>query len=181
MWWECIEKARSDWAALYKVWLTRQVADCCNTNKRLSYWEKNMTAQCNFCNEEHLTRRKLIEQTAGEISKWMMDSGAGVESADIVERYPCGHIKVTMKSCLGRGQEKFIKLAEDTDTLGWDSFVEDRLAKEWGSVIWRAMSATGHQNPPEVWDAKMANVLVQLTRRQWVLRNMEIHFKLPDG
>ena len=35
-----------------------------------------------------------------------------------------------MQSCLSRGQEIFAKLAEDMDALGWDSFIEGRIARE---------------------------------------------------
>ena len=120
------------------------MADCCGTNKRLSYWEKHTKAQCSFCDKEetamhitrcqHPTRRKLLKQTAQKISTWMIDSGVGMELADIVYRYLKGHSKVTMRSCLSQGQERFAKLAEDTDALGWDSFIEGRIAREWEKV-----------------------------------------------
>ena len=106
MWWECIDRAGTDWAQIYKVWVTKQVADCCGTNKRLSYWEKHTKAQCSFCDKEetamhitrcqHPTRRKLLKQTAPKISTWMIDSGVGMELADIVYRCLKGHSRVTM-------------------------------------------------------------------------------------
>ena len=43
------------------------------------------------------------------------------------------------------------------------------------------MSEIRYRCSPEVWGAKLVDRLVQLTRRQWILRNTEIHFKLPDG
>ena len=60
VWWECIDRAGTNWAQMYKVWVTKQVADSCGTNQRLSYWEKHTKAQCSFCNKEetamHITR-----------------------------------------------------------------------------------------------------------------------------
>ena len=78
VWWKCIEKASLDWATMYRVWLTKQGAACCGANKRLSYWDNKVTLQCSVCKEEnnsvhitrcrHPTRRKLLKQTAREIS-----------------------------------------------------------------------------------------------------------------
>ena len=125
---------------MYKVWLAKQVADCCGTNKRLSYWDNTVTSQCSFCKEKensmhitrcrHRTRRKLLKKTVRKISVWMIDSGINMELADIVERYLCGQGNLTMKSCLGRTQMQFLQLAEDTNSLGWDSFGEGRIARE---------------------------------------------------
>ena len=94
VWWECIDKAGMNWTQMYKVWVTKQVSDCCGTNKRLSYWEKHTKAQCSFCEEEetsmhitrcqHPTRRKLLNKTAREILAWMIDTGVGLDLADIV-------------------------------------------------------------------------------------------------
>ena len=33
----------------------------------------------------------------------------------------------------------------------------------------------------EAWGAKLVDKLLHLTHRQWILRNTETHFKLPDG
>ena len=79
---------------------------------------------------QHPTQSKLLKQMAKEISTWMIDSGVGMELVDIVYRYLKGHSRVTMQSCLSRGQERFAKLAEDTDALGWDSFIKGRIARE---------------------------------------------------
>ena len=111
----------------------------------------------------------------------MIDTGVGLDLADIVYQYLKGHSKVTMRSCLNQGQERFAKLAKDTDALGWDSFIEGRIAKEWEKV-----SAGEHRNmgtnfKAEKWGAMLVDKLLQLTHRQWILRNTEIHYKLPDG
>jgi hypothetical protein len=173
VWWECIDKAGMNWTQMYKVWVTKQVSDCCGTNKRLSYWEKHTKAQCSFCEEEetsmhitrcqHPTRRKLLDKTAREILAWMIDSGVGMELADIVYRYLQGHSKVTMRSCLSQGQERCVRLAGDTDALGWDSFIEGRIAKEWGkvSVIEHRKMGTGFQEVK--WGATLVDKLLQLT------------------
>ena len=65
-----------------------------------------------------------------------------MELADIVERYLVGQCNVTMRSCLSRAQVsrdqvRFVKLAEDTDVLGWDSFIEGSIANEWRKVVQR--------------------------------------------
>ena len=130
---------------------------------------------------QHPPRRKLLNQTVREISTWMIDSGVGMELADIVYRYLKGHSKVTMRSCLSQGQERFAKLAEDTDALGWDSFIECRIAREWekvGTTEHRRMGSGFHE---EKWGAVLVDKLLQLTHRQWILRNTEIHYTLPDG
>ena len=93
---------------------------------------------------KHPTRRKLIKQTAREITVWMIDSGINVELTDIVERYLCGQGSVTMKSCMRRTQMQFLQLAEDTGSLGWASFAEGRLARNcWRSVVKPMMSKAG--------------------------------------
>ena len=115
---------------------------------------------------QHPTRRKLLNQTAREISTWMIDSGVGMELADIVYRYLKGHSRVTMQSCLSQGQERFAKLAEDTDALGWDSFIEGRIAREWEKVATTEHRRMGSGFQEERWGAILVDKLLQLTHRQ---------------
>ena len=129
----------------------------------------------------HPTRKKLIKQTACKIGTWIIDSGAGTELADITERYLTGQSKITMQSCLNRKQGRFVKLAEETDMLGWDSFVEGRISKEWGKVVKTEMRNWKGNIDEKKWGAELVDKLLQLTHRQWILRNTETHFKLPDG
>ena len=191
VWWECIDRAGRDWPHMYKVWVTKQVADCCGTNKRLSYWDKNTTSQCSFCKEEentmhvtrckHPTRRKLMKRTVREIAMWMIDSRAGMELADIIERYLGGQCNFTLRSCLSRDQVRFVKLVEDTDTLGWDSFVEGWIARKWGKVVGGEHRKMGSTMVEEKGRTKLVDRLLQVTHKQWILPNTEIYYKLPDG
>ena len=47
------------------------------------------------------------------------------------------------------------------------------------NVIEHKKTVTGFQEVK--WGATLVDKLLQLIRRQWILRNTEIHYKLPDG
>ena len=111
----------------------------------------------------------------------MVDSGAGVELAGVVQRYIEGHSRVSMRNCLSRGQSRFAELAADTDALGWDSFVEGRIAKTWEPVVKAEYERMNRDFQAVQWGACFVDKLLQLTHRQWILRNTETHFRLPDG
>ena len=76
---------------------------------------------------------------------------------------------------------KYAQLAECTDRLTWDGFVEGRIAREWGRVVKPMLSRTGRRCMSEKWGAQLVDKLARLIHRQWIPRNTEIHFKLPDG
>ena len=95
----------------------------------------------------------------------MIDSGVGMELADIVYRYLKGHGKVTMRSCLSQGQESFAKLVGGTDALGWDSFIEGRIAKEWEKAGRTEHRQMGSGFQEEKWGATLVDKLLQVTHR----------------
>ena len=49
------------------------------------------------------------------------------------------------------------------------------------SVVKPMLSKAGSRYALGVWGAKLVDKVVQLTHIQWIPRNTEIHFKLPDG
>ena len=72
-----MERAGADWPQMYKVWITKQVAGCCGTNKMLSYWDTNVKSKCNYCDKVedsmHITRcqdptRIKLQATAKKIA-----------------------------------------------------------------------------------------------------------------
>lgn len=73
------------------------------------------------------------------------------------------------------------KLTDNTDALGWDSFVEGRIACEWGRVVQAELRKHVGWFDEKAWGAKLIDKLLQLTHWQWILWNKGIHFSLPDG
>ena len=95
----------------------------------------------------------------------MVGSRSGVELAGVVQRYIDGHSRVSMRNCLSRGQGRFAELAADTDALGWDSFVEGRIAKTWEPVVKAEYEKMNGEFQALKWGAGFVDKLLQLTHR----------------
>ena len=81
-----------------KLWFTKRVADWCDTNKRPSCLDKEVTSQCRCCKKmedsthvtwyTHPIQRKLLKKTTRDIPTWTIYSGIEVELVVVAERWP---------------------------------------------------------------------------------------------
>ena len=67
------------------------------------------------------------------------------------------------------------------DKLGWDNFVEGRLFRHLVVIQRQHLKSVDSYLTAESWIIGLMERLLQLTHRQWSMRNAKVHFKRSDG
>ena len=84
-----------------------------------------------------------------------------------------------MQSLVG-SHSRFQLAAKNHDRLGWDNFVEGRLCSLWLQHREADIERWGLRSTAESWATGLIHRLLELTHRQWIYRNTEVHF-VPEG
>ena len=71
-----------------------------------------------------------------------------------------------MRSCLSMDNPDYIELAEVTDKLRWDCFLEGRIAKTWIEVMKPALAELSLYLTPERLGRSFTDKLLQVTHEQ---------------
>jgi hypothetical protein len=108
------------------------------------------------------------EQTEPELSKLICD-------------YLNHYGKKTMQSLLHSPKSKYRMAAIIHDKLGWDNFLEGRIAAVWvdhrvDNIRDRKLKHGGSK-----WGRGLMSKLLQITHQQWMYRNATVHLKIKDG
>ncbi len=86
-----------------------------------------------------------------------------------------------MKDCLSLETPEYLQLAEETDRLRWDSFLEGRITSLWIQVIKPQLRESTLFMKPMCWGKEFIEHLLAITHSQWIFRNSKVHLKKLDG
>ena len=127
-------------------------------------------------------RRKMLKLSVSMLVNWMYETCVDSVLIDMVQEYLMAQDSKLMADCLHCDIEEYRSLAEATDNLRWDSFIEGRLSPLWLEVMrvpLREHKTYLHMTP-ERWGSTFIEHLLSLTHKQWIFRNSKVHFK-KDG
>ena len=84
---------------------------------------------------------------------------------DMVHEYLLSFGEKSMVECLRLDVEEYRSLAEATDRLQWDCFLEGRISPLWVSIMKPVLIQSGLCLPPEKWGRQFIELL-QITHKQ---------------
>ena len=191
VWWDGLEKVNISFPKMLRTWLTKHCADCCGTNKQLSYWTPSQSPLCPSCgdaveNTKHLTRCpdsgrfEMLQYSISEVLEVLVDGGADLELLDLIETYLLAQGAKTLVDCLADHDSSYTSLAIVQDRLGWDCFVEGRICKLFLQVMKPCLREVGRRSVDQ-WGRDFVKSLLHLTHKQWLFRNARKHIRLMDG
>ena len=73
------------------------------------------------------------------------------------------------------------KFAMDHDTLGWDNFLQGRVARKLFLLVKESLCAAGSRMRLQTWSKFFLRHLINITHRQWLYRNARIHIRKLEG
>ena len=123
----------------------------------------------------------MLQLSVRTLTTWMTDTGVDVILIDMVEEYLLAQDSKRMVDCLHVENTSYQLLAESTDRLRWDSFVEGRISTVWLEVVKPQLLAGNTYLSPQRWGRQFIEQLLQLTHKQWIFRNSRLHYKKLDG
>ena len=126
-------------------------------------------------------RRQMLAKSIHRLAMWMTETRVDPILVDMVEEYLRGQGSSTMVEGLSLHQEDYVRLAMETDRLGWDSFVEGRIASRWIEIMKPVLAGERKYLTPKRWGTQFIEHLLQLTHQQWILRNSGEYHRGRDG
>ena len=191
VYWVGLEQALGAFPKMYRVWLTKHIAECCGTNKQMQYWDPKVNNVCPSCGQRdepttHITRcrdkgrREMLRLSVEELVDWMTDCSDS-DLVDIMEEYLLAQDSKLMEDCVNQGESKFHELAFAQDQLGWDSLLEGRICSLFIEQAREYLKEIGSYMTAEKWGRLFITKLLNITHKQWIFRNSHVHYKKLDG
>ena len=192
VYWDGMEKVMSEYPRMFRNWVTKHVAECCGTNLQLSYWNKSHSPMCPCCGTArettmHITRcqsegrREMLRLSVRDLADWMASTLVDPALVDMVERYLLAQGELSWREALEYEEPDFVILADVSDRLGWDCFVEGRIASYWLQVMKPILTDSHLFLNVERWARQFMTRLLGITHKQWIFRNSKKHFRRLDG
>ena len=171
---------------MFGVGVTKQVSKSCESNRQLSRYAEGVINVCPSCGQEnetskHVTRcqaPKMVEifkRSINTLLSWTSTTLIEISVIHMIRDYLLGQDNKRMQECTQVYQTRLINLAESQDRLGWDCFVEGRISRVFLRVVEASLSASGSQQTSTNWCQKLVGHLLQITHKQWIFRNSQVH------
>ena len=143
---------------------------------------------CPSCGRENVTSKHMtwcqapkmvdtFQRSVNILLSWMSTTLIERGVIHMIRDYLLAQDTKTMTECTKAYQTHLVTLAESQDRLGWDYFVESRISREFLPVIEQSLSARKSQQTATNWCQKLVGHLLQITHKQWVFRNSQVHKK----
>jgi hypothetical protein len=186
-----MEPVLKSFPEMFRVFVTKHVSHFCGTNKQLSRIDdgttKNVCPSCGCPDKtpSHITkcldpgRLQMFTRSVDQLTTWLQDQNTREELTVMIRQYLLGRGKTLMTSLVSRGSP-YSLLAKYHDRLGWDNFVEGRICKIWLQAHNDDIEEKNLKTTPDFWARGLMRWLLQLTHRQWLQRNMVVHYKVED-
>eukprot|EP00956_Cyclotella_meneghiniana_P010918 scaffold15270_cov101-Cyclotella_meneghiniana.AAC.2 len=138
--WEARDHALRGKPDMFKTWLAKQTSTFCATGLNMVRWFDSEVSECPNCGApderaSHLLhcpdpgRFRLFRDRLQELGEWLRKPHTDPILADILEQYIFHRGEKTLAS-LCQGRQEFLKFAHAQDFIGWDHFLEGKIALE---------------------------------------------------
>jgi hypothetical protein len=142
---------------------------------------------CGYIREtsKHLTccthegRVTLFRESVKEVITCLKNANVDPILTDIIESYLLGQGTVTMESCVPPNSG-YILMSQSQDWLGWDCFVEGQILVLILKCIHPLFVQWTPRKSLEKWGILFLKLLLNLTHKQWIFWNADVHHKI-DG
>jgi hypothetical protein len=175
---------------MFRIFIMKQVSGWCGSNSKHSLWDTSISNICPNCGlvretSKHLTQCKhvghvqLFHESTQEVITCLENANMDPILIDIIESYLLGQGTVTMESCVPL-QSSYLQMSQSQDQLRWDCFVEGCISVLLLECIRPLFVQWTPQKSLEKWGIQILKALLNLTHKQWIFRNTDVHYKI-DG
>ena len=121
----------------------------------------------------------MWKHSVGNLVSWLHKTTDDLVLVSMIETYFLAQDTKSMRDCLVVNTPRYNILARVHDKLGWDHFVEGRVASVYLETF--ATSLSSKHRRIENWGKEFVSRLMQCTHKQWLFRNTHVHYKKLDG
>ena len=197
IYWAGMEHAMKSFPRRFRNWVTKQVSGMCGCTAARAHWIKDLEDKCPSCGNKgdtttHVTRCKepgrkaVFEGSVAELTKWMQENDTEPHLQTMISTYllereekTMENIAETMHNSLPHYYSKLRleRMAKVQDRLGWDCMMEGRIPKIFVEHQRTHLAHTSTGMTAKRWARGLITRLLQMTHKQWLLRNAKVHIK----
>jgi len=171
---------------MFQVWACKQVMDIAGTFHNLKLRKSREDDKCPSCELCPETCAHVLECTdAGRVDAlyktvdlmddWMKKAGTDDGLATALVRYAKGRGGITMEEICSTMHDKYQRIAQSQDRIGWRRFMEGMVSKEIVSIQWEYLVLSGSSMTVDRWMSGLIIKLLEVTHGQWLYRNIQVH------
>ena len=188
--WDIVHDALTTVPRMFQVWACKQVWSIAGTNREQSRWS-DINPLCPSCMQvpktcghilqcAHAGRVDTLQSTIKLLDQWKKRQGTDPDLRDCIYDYCMGRGGVLMEDiCKDNGyDERYRTMARAQDEIGWRRFMEGMVCKEMRTIQQSQCSMVGWQNDTEKWGRELVIRLLEITHRQWLYRNIQVHNRI---
>ena len=191
--WEGVGPALQQFPKTFRNFVTKHVFRTCGCNEFLSLYTPGLVNICPACGEPHETtahitvceepgRARLYKSSVDSLVSWLEVKNTDPILAQLIEDYLRARNTKTMADVAPLGlPAKYQLLVKYTDLLGWQNFIEGRFLRYMVQLQRDYLQGLETWQTAESWCKGLTDRVLQITHKQWLLRNALVHYRLPDG
>ena len=122
----------------------------------------------------------MWEHSVSELVDWLSSTLTDFTLRDMLSEYLLAQDTKPMVECLHVHSTFHHALAKAHDKLGWDNFVEGRVATIYVEAASQSLPPRSRLTP-ESWGRQFVHRLMVATHKQWLYRNSHVHYAKLDG
>lgn len=175
----------------FRVWVCKEVSHFAGTNRLLSAYDKSVENKCPSCGEpnestSHLTRcldpgrTAMFTESVLALVYWLEDTHMDEHLILGFLDYLQARGRVPLSRLL-RQYPEYQLYARDHDHLGWQNFMEGRIASTLLPLQEASLRQCESMQTAESWSAQFIQHLLSITHRQWLYRNARIYTQVKEG
>ena len=127
----------------------------------------------------------MFKLSVASLISWMAETQVDPVITEMVRSYLLAQGECTMQDfvILELKEPEYQQLAQETDSLRWDCFIEGRATKLWIDIVIVTPQLKESQLflSPNRWGLQFLEYLLVITHRQWIFRNSKVHLQKLGG
>jgi hypothetical protein len=197
IYWEGMEHVMKSFPRRFRNWVTKQVSGMCGCTAARAHWIKDLVDKCPSCGKKgdtstHVTRcedpgrEAVFRGSVAELTKWMQENDTEPHLLIMISTYLLARENDTMESITKKmhndlpeyySKIRLERMAKVQDRLGWDCMMEGRIPKIFVEHQRTHLAHTETRMTAKRWARGFIQRLLQMTHKQWLLRNAKVHIK----
>ena len=184
--WELFARSRMLLSKSRQIWMSKWLSGFCGVGRRLflqSYQSHSNCPRCNLTNEDtsHVIQCKdvgatlLWEEEINSLQKWMENHGGDPGLTNTI----CGSLKSWRNHrplpSVNTSEYLINEAIYKQDSIGWRSFIDGFIVKEWRDIQRNFMERNDSQRSPMLWMTKFQRRIWEIPWKLWGHRNQILH------
>ena len=184
--WEHTTKSHGRNKKMFNQWLSKWITGICGVGVMMKLWKFQDHSKCPRCQEDeedtihvlrcpHQSAKETWNESLKELDKWIEENDGHPELRESIIKHLSAWHDNRQPTAETYNNTSINQAVHNQNQIGWQSFIEGFLAKEW--TLCQKEHMRKSKKSPTLWMAKLQNKIWQIAWTMWEHRNKHLHEK----